>query len=137
MTNEVNAHSAWRSLPLSLDAFGDVWDAIFALAGETPQTKVAMLACDEWVANVVAYSGATRFSFQCARDADSLCIAFSDDGVPFDPTADRGDSLPDFENQDLGGMGLGLIRQTASKMRYRREGSLNILELRFPLSPTQ
>jgi anti-sigma regulatory factor (Ser/Thr protein kinase) len=41
--------------------------------------------------------------------------------------------IPEFEDLELGGMGLAFIRQTATQMRYRREGEYNILELCFEL----
>ena len=131
--NEVNIHSAWRSLPVTLEAFDDVRDAVFALAGETPRTRAVIVACDEWIANVVNHSGTERFAFRCGQDGGVLWIVFSDDGVPFDPTADRPAQIPEFEDLELGGMGLAFIRQTASRMRYRREDGRNILELCFEM----
>ena len=133
LANEANVHSAWRSLPLALNAFDDVRDAVFALGGETPRTRAVMVACDEWIANVINYSGATHFAFRCGQDAGLLWVFFSDDGVPFDPTADRPVEIPEFEDLELGGMGLAFIRQTASRMRYRREDGRNILELCFEM----
>ena len=51
-------------------------------------------------------------------------------GKPFDPT-----KAPvvekDFEDLDTGGMGIGLVRQLASALDYRREGGRNILRIHF------
>ena len=51
-------------------------------------------------------------------------------GIPFDPTQSAG-TTAEFEDLDLGGMGIELIRQSAKKMTYVREGNYNILTLYF------
>ena len=40
----------------------------------------------------------------------------------------------EFEELDDGGMGIGLIRQIAESAEYKRDGSDNVLLLRFALS---
>lgn len=125
----------WRSLPVELSAFDTVRRAVFAAAGDSHETRQALLACDEALANIVYYSGASTLDFSCKTDGDRLCVAFSDNGVPFDQTAavleDR-----EFERLDGGGMGLHLIRRCASSMRYERKEDCNILTLYFPLPPS-
>ena len=62
-----------------------------------------------------------------------LSVSFSDNGIPFDPTA----AIPvekEFERLDGGGMGLNLIRQCTSSMHYERRENRNILTLNFSLS---
>lgn len=123
----------WQALPVALNAFDAVRDAAVSLAGDTPRIRQALLACDEWIANVSAYSGATRFAFDCGLEGNGVRMAFADDGIPFDPTADRGE-MADFDDLDQGGMGLALIRQTASRMEYARVADGNVLTLWFSLS---
>lgn len=125
----------WRSLPVELSAFDTVRRAVLAAVGDSHETRQALLACDEALANIVSYSGAATLAYSCKTDGDRLCVAFSDNGVPFDQTAavleDR-----EFERLDGGGMGLHLIRRCASSMRYERKEDRNILTLFFPLPPS-
>jgi len=125
----------WQALPVAPDAFDHVRTAVIRLAGDTPPVRQALLACDEWIANVASYSGAKRFAFRCLLQDGALLVGFRDDGIPFDPTQEQDGDPQDFESFDLGGMGLGLIRQTAAEMRYAREGDENHLALRFSLEP--
>ena len=127
-----NAQPDRHVLPVSLAAFDTVRDIVTAVAGDTPHTRQALLACDEWISNVAAYSGATRFEFRCEAHGDDLVLTFRDDGVPFDPTSASGE-LADFDALDEGGMGLNLIRQSASEMRYVRQDDRNVLTLRFAI----
>ena len=119
-----------QKLPVALEAFDIVRETLIAEAGNTEEVRQALLACDEWIANVVNYSGADDFSFICRSNGETLCISFSDNGIPFDPTQSTG-TTAEFEYLDLGGMGINLIRQSAKKMAYKREGNYNILTLYF------
>ena len=122
----------WQLFPIALSALDEVKTAVFAAAGETPQARKAVLACDELIANIVNYSRATTLQYSCRRLGDELRIAFSDDGIPFDPTAaDIEDK--DFDMLDMGGMSLGMIRQSASSIQYRREDARNLSLLTFSL----
>ena len=123
---------AWQSLPVALSAFDTIKKAVFAAAGDKPETRQALLACDEALANIVYYSGASTLDFSSRTDGDLLRVAFSDNGVPYDPTAAASENR-EFEQLDSGGMGLQLIRRCASSMRYERKGDRNILTLFFPL----
>lgn len=97
----------------------------------TPETRKALLACDEALSNIVRYSGATELSFQCIRQENSLCVTFQDNGIAFDPTAVQPEDK-EFELLDSGGMGLNLIRQTVSSARYERQNGMNRFSLVFP-----
>jgi anti-sigma regulatory factor (Ser/Thr protein kinase) len=107
--------SIWQSLPVELSAFDKVKEAVFAAAGDSPETRQALLACDEALTNIVCYSGASSLDFSCSTNGDMLSVSFSDNGIPFDPTA----AIPmekEFERLDGGGMGLNLIRLCTSSM---------------------
>ena len=59
-------------------------------------------------------------------------ITFSDNGIPFDPT--RAPTEPkEFELLGNGGMGISLVRQTASEMHYERRQDRNEFRLSFLL----
>ena len=101
-------------------------------AGDTPESRQALLACDEAMANIVNYSEAANLAFSCDRKDGQLRVSFSDDGIPFDPTAFSQESK-EFEALDNGGMGLALIRQSVSSMHYERKCGRNVFTLYFPL----
>jgi anti-sigma regulatory factor (Ser/Thr protein kinase) len=120
------------ALPLRLDAFQRVKDTVLSQCQNISEAKKALLACDEALTNIVCYSGASSLDFSCSTNGDMLSVSFSDNGIPFDPTA----AIPvekDFERLD-GGMGLNLIRQCTSSMHYERRENRNILTLNFSLS---
>ena len=102
------------------------------MMGDTPETRQALLACDEMLANIVNYSKAENLSFACKRLEGQLCIQFSDDGIAFDPTAYYAEEKA-FESLDSGGMGLGMIAQIASAIHYERKNGRNVNTLFFSL----
>ncbi len=119
-----------RKLPVALDAFDIVRETLISAAENTAELRQALLACDEWIANVVNYSAAEDFSFSFRVDGSTLHVCFSDDGIPFDPTLHVGTTI-EFEALDLGGMGLALIRESAADMAYERVNGRNVLRLSF------
>lgn len=121
-----------RPLPVSLSAFETVKEAVLEQAGDTKEARMALLACDEALSNIVHHSGALNLSFRCGKQGDRLCVVFSDDGIAFDPTTALTEEK-DFDQLDSGGMGLQLIRQTASSVRYERKDERNLLTLMFPV----
>ena len=96
---------------------------------EGPKLK-ACLACEELFVNVVSYSKAEHVWFDVNADNGALQIILADDGIAFDPI-NAVIAEKDFEDLDTGGMGIGLVRQLASALDYRREGGRNILRIHF------
>lgn len=121
-----------RTLPVALSSFEEIKKTVFAAAGETPETRKALLACDETLANIVGYSGATELAFSCEKVGDELKIVFSDNGKPFDPSRAKIEEKA-FEELEFGGMGISLMQQTAAEMHYERRQDRNELEMRFRL----
>ena len=131
LMTEGSGKENFRTVPVSLSSFEAIREAVFAEAGDTPETRKALLACDEALSNIVRYSGTTELSFQCIRQENSLCVTFQDNGIAFDPTAVQPEDK-EFELLDSGGMGLNLIRQTVSSARYERQNGMNRFSLVFP-----
>ena len=127
-----NSRQGFLSLPVALSSFEEVRRAVFDLAGDTCEARQFLLACDEALANIVSYSGAESLEFTCTREGGHLVIIFSDDGIPFDPTAEK-PKEKDFDLLDSGGMGLSLIRQNVSSLSYERKNGRNELTMRFDL----
>ena len=122
-----------HTLPVALSSFNKIRKAVTEIAGDTPDTRKALLACDEALANIVRYSGAQTLVFSCETLDNELCITFADDGIPFDPvTSQAGEN--DFDLLDNGGMGLNIIRQSVSSIHYERKNDQNVLTMRFQLT---
>ena len=126
-----SAESDRVSIPVALSSFEIIRQAVITLAGDTQEARMALLACDEALTNIVSYSGATKLSYSCEKRDNMLYVSFFDNGIPFDPTAVGEEK--EFEELDSGGMGLKLIRQTAAGMRYERRRNRNELILNFNL----
>ncbi len=121
-----------RALPIDLSSFDGIRKDVFFLAGDTPQTRQALLACDEALTNIVQYSGAEKLFYRCGIAENGLRVVFRDDGKPFDPVAYRSEEK-DFEDLDTGGMGVNLIRQSVSSIHYERRDGFNELTMDFSL----
>ena len=120
-----------QPLPVTTVSFEEVKRAVFARAGDTPETRKALLACDEALSNIAHYSGATELAFGCKKQDNTLSVTFVDNGIPFDPTAVETEEK-EFETLDSGGMGLNLIRRTVSSARYERKDGRNCFTMVFP-----
>ncbi|MBP5707099.1 MAG: SpoIIE family protein phosphatase, partial [Spirochaetales bacterium] len=118
------------SLSMDVSSINTIKETVFEMLGQNPQSRKVILACDEVLANIVHYSGADQLIFGCEKKDSFFCVHFTDNGSPFDPTAEQPQDK-DFDMLDMGGMGLSLIRQTAKSMTYIRKNNLNVLTLEF------
>ena len=91
--------------------------------------KKILVACEEWFQNLLTYSGATGIRVHMKKDGTDLIVIFTDDGMPFDPTEYHSDRQ--FEDFDLGGMGISMMREIAAVMKYERVDEKNQLTLVF------
>lgn len=121
---------AFRNLSLEPSSFEEIKKDVFETVGDTDETKRALLACDEALANIIRYSQATELKYLCSVQNGLLRIIFADDGIPFDPTENEIEEK-DFDLLENGGMGLNLMRQSAKSMHYERKNGFNILTLNF------
>lgn len=117
-------------VPAQLAEFSSMRESIMATSCDDALKLRACLACEEAFVNIVSYSGAGHVWFEVVEDAGSLRIVLADDGVPFDPTS-AVIAEKEFEDLESGGMGIGLVRQLAKELRYRREVNRNILVAHF------
>ncbi|MBN8726530.1 MAG: ATP-binding protein [Xanthomonadales bacterium] len=97
-----------------------------------------LLALDELAANIVHHAGLAAgacFEVELSRAAGGLLVRVSDAGPPFDPTAMQPVAArAALDEVTIGGFGLGLVRQLARSMEYRREGGRNHVSLCFGLA---
>lgn len=118
----------WKGLPVSLEAFSAVRQTVLELTGSTPEAKQALLACDEILSNIVAYSGAEELYYFFRKEENQLYFGFMDNGRSFDPTAAQMEEK-EFEALDKGGMGLHIVRQIVKTWKYSRQDGRNLLFL--------
>ena len=117
-----------RTLRPSLEELPVIKECLMALTEDSGLLKRTMLVCDEVFTNIVSYAEATAVSFTCEWEEDGITLLFSDNGKPFDPLQEP-DTDKDFDDWDTGGMGLLLVKQTASHLFYQRRSGENRLLL--------
>ena len=115
---------------MDMPAFAAMKEDILSCGLDDEVTMRACLAAEEAFANVVAHSGATWARYSVAVHDGLLDVVLEDDGTAFDQTVDPGAGKP-FDELDSGGMGLPIIRGSAQRLSYRREGCRNILQMGF------
>ena len=86
------------------------------------------LVLEEAITNTLRYgydgSGLREIQIDLQVDLDEVQVQLVDDAMPFDPLEVDAQLLPDsLDDAQVGGLGLLMIRNTASRMSYeRREG---------------
>ena len=89
---------------------------------------------EELVSNAVrhgAADGSIAIDLTLTADEGEIALVLIDDGVAFDPTAERNFSGPDAESG--GGVGLALIKAWANRLVYSRDAGRNRIDLRLRL----
>ncbi|MBQ6246939.1 MAG: SpoIIE family protein phosphatase, partial [Kiritimatiellae bacterium] len=108
-------------------------DLIAALESVPDKAKNKLLvAADEIFANIVRYSGATRWSLSVVltHHPEGVRLIMSDDGKPFDPLAQRDpDTTLSAAERNVGGLGILIVKKTMSPVTYRRRNGKNILTI--------
>lgn len=96
------------------------------------------LCLNEAVTNIVSYghteaaSGRAAVSLQVLEDR--VLVTLRDNGAAFNPLEAPEPPKPErIEEARVGGLGIKIMRDTASAMSYRREGGENALALSFDL----
>ena len=113
-------------LSVDIASFSTVRESIMAAGLDEGIKLKACLACEEAFVNVVSYSRADHMWYDVVDDGTMLHVVLIDDGDPFDPTSTAVEKK-DFDDLEDGGMGIDLVRQLATDLRYRRESGRNIL----------
>ncbi len=106
----------------------------FALEHHVPnrESQIAGLACEEIVANIVAYGykkGKKNYiDVNLKINEDMLLLVIRDDGLPFDPTKYEFDNSEEYSTS-----GIKLIENLTDKMTYMRILNLNntVFEISF------
>ena len=91
-----------------------------------------LVAADEIFANIVRYSGATRWSLavELRHHPDGVRLVITDDGASFDPLAHRDpDTTLSAAEREIGGLGILIVKKTMSPVNYRRRNGKNVLTM--------
>jgi len=119
----------------NLDRFKRVATECAAQQGFAPARVTEIeVAVEEVVANIVMHgypNEAGPIRLACGTDADAgFVLEFVDQGVPFDvDTAPAPNLDGDLSERPVGGLGIFLLKNLMDDVRYRREGTRNILTL--------
>ncbi len=122
-----------------LDRLQEFLDAYCDRTGLPDNTRYHLiLVLEELLINSVRHgrcdprAQAIRIGLQ--REGDRLLIAFSDNGVPFDPsTAPPPNLTQDLLRRPIGGLGIHLVRSLVPEIRYERRDGRNCLFLAKPI----
>jgi anti-sigma regulatory factor (Ser/Thr protein kinase) len=111
-------------------------ERIAGRAGLATETTFALQLCvEEAIANIIMYSGApeeARISVDLMLDSGRVVVVIEDGGRPFDPTGLPPRVKPaSLHESRIGELGVHLMRQYSSSMRYRRLDGRNRLTLTF------
>ena len=122
----------YLELSCDLSELEKIKECIFALSVDNGIKKKIFLACDEIFSNIAGYSGAEWVQFGCVKNADKAVITFTDNGVAFNPIESNVEK--EFEDLDLGGMGISLVKKLCSGIHYSYDEGKNILNLEFAVN---
>ena len=91
-----------------------------------------MLAVDEILSNIVLYSGAKNVCTEIAFNGGEYSVKFSDDGAKYDPTkAEEPNVTLGSEERKIGGLGIFIVKKTASSVKYEYAEGKNVLTVGF------
>ncbi|MCM1262784.1 MAG: SpoIIE family protein phosphatase [Butyrivibrio sp.] len=88
------------------------------------------IAVDEIFSNIVRYSKAQSAEVSCNVEESQVCLTFTDNGEPFDPTVKAAPDAAEMENsREEGGMGIHIVKNFMDAVEYVYEGGHNVLKL--------
>lgn len=91
-----------------------------------------MIVTDEIYSNIVNYSGATCAKISFSKTDKGIILTFTDNGKEYNPlTAQSPDTSLTAENRTEGGLGIYIVKKTASRIDYSNKDGLNILKIIF------
>ena len=92
------------------------------------------LAIEEIVTNIIKYgyddTDPHTITVNLALFPDTIRLQLKDDGHPFDPLQTPAPDIHvPLDQRKVGGLGIHLVRETVSRIAYRRENGANVLEI--------
>ena len=99
-------------------------------------THAVDLALEELVSNTIRHGydgGQHEILVRLELGPGGVELTLEDDGRAFDPTrAAEPPSPTSLEDTRIGGRGIQMVRRLFEDIRYRREGTRNVVTLRMP-----
>lgn len=90
------------------------------------------LVTDEIYSNIINYSGATRAKVSLCKSDKAIFLAFYDNGKAYNPLAtENPDTSLSAEDREAGGLGIYIVKKTASRINYSNKDGFNILTVIF------
>jgi len=92
------------------------------------------LTLEEVVSNIINYGFVDhdehQISIEMNLQGETLTIKIKDDGKPFNPLEVKNANLEKpFDEREIGGMGIYIVRKLMDKILYKREEGNNVLQL--------
>ncbi len=92
------------------------------------------LALEEVVSNIINYGFEDNYEHQISIEmnlqGETLTMKIKDDGKPFNPLEVKSTNLDKpFDEREIGGMGIHIVRKLMDKILYKREEGNNVLQL--------
>jgi anti-sigma regulatory factor (Ser/Thr protein kinase) len=92
------------------------------------------LALEEVVSNIINYGFEDNYEHQISIEmnlqGETLTMKIKDDGKPFNPLEVKNTNLEKpFDEREIGGMGIYIVRKLMDKILYKREEGNNVLQL--------
>ena len=119
----------WIRMAPELSELGRLKRYVMGFVEDQSLAKNIMTPSEEWFVNIVSYSDAKSILFDIVRENQLIKVTFADDGTPFDPTSYMEEKA--FEELDTGGMGIEMIRNMTTELRYERVECRNVVTLVF------
>ena len=90
------------------------------------------LVTDEIYSNIINYSGATCAKVSICKTDKAIFLTFKDNGKAYNPLAtENPDTFLSAEDREAGGLGIYIVKKTASRINYSNKDGLNILTIIF------
>ena len=90
------------------------------------------LVTDEMYSNIINYSGATYAKVSLCKSDREVVLTFTDNGKAYNPLiAESPDTSLSADERGEGGMGIYIVKKTASRIDYSNKDGLNILTIIF------
>ena len=108
---------------------------------ERRKLKQMEVAAEEAMVNIMSYSHATEIELGVKREeadakgeepvakGDRLIVTLTDNGDPFDPTAQETNPQQKIRDREIGGLGISLLREIADELHYHRRNEKNELTI--------
>ena len=116
-------------LSCELSELEKIKECIFQLPVDNGKKRKMILACEEIFSNIINYSGADYVQFHYDSGETEVNVIFVDNGKYFNPLDNKTEK--DFEDFDMGGMGISLVKELCSDIHYSNTDGKNILSMEF------